>query len=412
MSWIARLFSRAESRATMTQKDLSLVETLGGEASLAGVQVSPRASEQLSAVFACVQVISESLASLPIFVYRRRDDGGREVDDAHPVARVLRRQPNDWQTMPELVEMVQALVLLRGNAYLQIVRDDRGALSGLVPLHPDRVNVMVLPSGRVRYDIATAAGTMRPLLDDEVLHLRDRSDSGIMGKSRLTRARDTIGTAIVTNQHAASTYANGASVGGVLKHPGKLSDDAHKRLRASLDDRFKGPRKAGTTMILEEAMSWEQIGVSPEAAELVESRRFSTEEIARIFRVPPPIIGDLTRANYSNSREMGNWFLTHTLGPWIAKWEAALERALFSEADRQTHIIEFKTEAWLRADIEQRYRAYATGLQWGFLSPDEVRQLENRNPIPDGAGKVFRQPMNTEPVGAKATPPAGGGGTP
>ena len=359
---------RSERRSTTpTSWDLMRSDQWQSES---GSPVSPYIAENLSAVFACVQIISETVAALPPVVYRREGDGMKFAASNHPVARLFARQPNSLQTTPEFLEMMTAHVLLRGNAYAEIVRDARGAPIELIPLHPDWVCLLRIPNTRiVVYDVTDVnGGRTRRLLAEEILHLKDRSDDGICGKSRLHRARETFGTAISTERFAGFTYKNGAMLSGVLMHPELVGEEAIKNLRASFNANYTGVEKARSAMILEEGMKWESVSVSPEDAQMLESRRFSVEQIARLFRVPPPVLGHLADASYNNVTELGIWFHTHTIAPWLVKWERTLERALFSAEAQRSYEIEFDADA----DV--------------FLSPMNMQSEQTQQPKrPDAA---------------------------
>lgn len=393
MSLWGRLFGRVEKRAAPSSWDL--MRGVGVE-SEAGVYVSPHVGENLSAVFGCVQVISETVATLPLVVYRREGDGVRSADRQHPVARLFLREPNALQTAPEFLEMVTAHCLLRGNGFAEIVRDARGAPAELIPLHPDHVGVMRIPgTRRVVYDYSDPiTGGTRRLLADEVLHLKDRSDDGIVGKSRLQRARETFGTAIAVERHAANTFKNGATLSGVLSHPENLGEDASERLRKSFEEIHKGTGNAGKVAVLEEGLKWQSISVAPEDAELLESRKFGVETIARIYRVPPPVIGDLSHGNYSNTVELNRMFAIHCIRPWLTKWERAIERALFSEEGRRQYEAEFDMDELTRGDMLARWQSYRIMREIGGASANEIRAWEKINRRDDPGGDEFLSPMN------------------
>ena len=364
------------------------------DAGVAGAPVGPHLAENLSAVFSCVQVIAETVASLPLLVYRREGDGKFPAID-HPVARLFSRAPNSLQTPVEFLEMMQAMCLLRGNAYAEIVRDGRGAPVELIPQHPDAVAVLTIPRTRkVVYDVADPAGGTRRLLADEVLHLKDRSDDGVVGKSRLQRARETFGIALATETHALGVFTNSAALSGVLSHPENIGQVAAERLRADFENLHRGPKKAGSVAILEEGLKWTAISVSPEASELLASRQFSIETIARIFRVPPPVIGDLSHGTYSNVTELGRWFHQHTITPWLVRWERAVEKSLFSDEGRRTYEVEFDADLLTRANMLDRYQSYRIGREIGLFSANELRRFENMNPRTDPGGDEFFAPMN------------------
>jgi HK97 family phage portal protein len=396
MGILARIFGTTETRATAGPSSWDLMRGLGVETE-AGVPVSPYLAENLSAVFACVQIISETVATVPLVVYRHEGDGVRRADSAHPVARLFGRDANTLQSPVEFLETTTAHCLLRGNAYAEIVRDPRGAPQEIIPLHPDRVSVLRIPgTRRLVYDVTGLDGGTRRLLADEVLHLRDRSDDGIIGKSRLERARESFGTALATERFAASVYRNGASLSGIVSHPEQIGPEAARTLRESLNALYGGARNAGKIGVLEEGMEWKAVSVSPEDAELLASRKFSTEQIARLFRVPPPVLGDLENGSYSNVTELGRWFYQHTLVPWFTRWEKTIERALFSDEGRQAHEVEFDADTLVRGDMLARFQAYRIGREVGLYSANDLREYEHLNPRTDPEADAFLSPMNMQ----------------
>jgi HK97 family phage portal protein len=368
----------------------------GGIDTEAGMGVSAPLAENLSATFACVQAISETVATLPLVTYLVDTDGSRHEQPLHPVARLFGRQPNDQQTAPEFVEMQTAACLLKGNSYAEIVRDARGAPVALHPMNPDLVSVARLPgTRRVRYDYADPImNRTRHLLPEEVFHLKDRSDDGIVGKSRLARAREAFATAAATERYAGRVYANSASLSGVFVHPQELGDQASARLRKELESLYTGAGNAGRIAILEEGMSFSPTSISPEDAQMLDSRRFGVEQIARLFGVPPPIIGDLSRATFSNIEQLGKWFADRTIRPWLTRWERALERSLLSEESRRTHRLEFDMDLLLRGDLLGRMQAYRIGREIGVYSAADLRSFESLNPRTDPDAETFLSPLN------------------
>lgn len=393
MSLLSRIFgSKIEQRAAPSSWDL--MRGLGEAA--AGVNVSPYYAENLSAVYACVQAISETVACLPLRVYRMSGDGVKFSDTAHPVARLF-RQPNAIQTTSEFLEMLLGHCLLRGNAYAEIVRDGRGAPVELIPFHPDQVGVWRIPKTReVVYDVSDLDGRRRRLVSEQMLHLRDRSDDGIVGKSRLQRTREALGTTIATETHAAATFKNGVRLSGVLSHPEALSTEAHKHLRDSFTDKFAGSGKAGQVAVLEEGIKWQSISVSPEDAELLASRRFGTETIARIFRVPMPLLADISNGSYANVVELNRMFATHCLTPWIVRLEQIIMRDLLSAAGQLTHVVEIDQDDLLRGDMLTRWQSYRIMREIGGASANEIRAWEKINRRTDPAGDEFLSPLNMQ----------------
>lgn len=384
-----------ERRSAPTTWDL--LRTGGGFDTDVGVPVSPYLAENLSVVFACVQVISETIAMLPLCVYRKLDAGARMEDTTHPVARIFGGDANARQTATEFIEMLTAHCLLRGNAYAEIVRDNRGQVVGLNPFHPDHVSVVRIPrTGRYAYDVSLPEGGTRRLLPEEMLHLKDRSDDGVVGKSRLARARETFGTALAVERYAGSTFRNGASMSGVLSHPEALGDEAADRLRKSFEQTYSGAANAGRVAVLEEGLKWTQVSVSPDDAQMLESRRFGVENLARIFRVPPPVLGDFQGGNYSSISEVGRWFYSHTIMPWLNRWERLIERAMFSSDGRRAHEVEFDTDLLLRGDMLTRFQAYRIAREIGVYNANELRKFEKQNPRIDDAGERYFEPANMQ----------------
>jgi len=344
---------------------------------------NPHAAENLSTVLACVGAISSAMASLPAYVYRF-DDAGRSIDDRHPVSRVIER-PNQHQTWSDWLEWAMASVLLRGNALAEIVTDNMGAVIGLHPVPWENVNVQLLRSGRLVYDVTDitylggGSGRPRRLLQDEVFHLRDRSDDGLIGVSRLRRAAAVVQAGLSIQNFANALYLNGANPSGALELDGKLSDPARAYLSKSFQEAFAGSNNAARTLILESGIKWKQISVSPEDAEFLASRRFTTEELARIFNVPPVIVGDLSHASFTNSETLLRWFATATLTPWIRKVEAEFSRSVFTESSRGTHKLEIDLSGLLRGDPAQRWAAWKIAVDAKILTPDEVRAEEGWN---------------------------------
>lgn len=344
----------------------------------AGLPVSPGNAETISTVFSCVQSIAETVATLPLILYRREGNGDRTRASDHPLYRVLHDQPNERQTALEFREMLTAHVLLWGNGYAEIVSDAAGNVTALEPIHPQNVTVLKLPSGRIRYDVADpTTGKVRPLLADEVLHLKDRTDNGIVGKSRIQVAREMLGGVLASQEHGNRAWANGARLSGVLQTDNVMTDESVARLRASWESQFSGYGNSGKTAILENGLKYQPLSMSNEDAQWLESRQFSVEEVCRIFRVPPVLVADLRHANFSNSVEMNRWFVTHTLRRWLTMWEESCERALLGPIARKRYFIEHNVEGLLRGDSTNRAQFYQAGISAGWLLKSEARTLEN-----------------------------------
>lgn len=343
----------------------------------------------IPAVHACVQLIAESVASLPLNLYRRTADGGREIETDHPLQRLLHDAPNQVQTAMEFREQLTASVLLTGNGYARIVFDGAGKVTELVPLHPKAVQVDLLPNGRLRYRHTPNTGGTEVLIQDEVLHVKYRTTDGIAGLSPVTVARNTLSLSLAHQDTESSLYARGARLAGVLTTPGEVEDK--DQLRSQWEALYAGSCSAYRTAVLEHGMKFEPMQMSMEDAQFIASRKLNLEEIARIFRVPPPAIGLLDNATYSNVTEQGRWLVTHCLRPWLVRIEQAMNMALLTDP---AHFIEHNFEGLLRGSQSERFEAYATARQWGFMSQNEIRRKENLSPI-DGGDK-YLNPLNMD----------------
>lgn len=347
-----------------------------------GTTTNPRMAENLSTVLACVQAISAAVASLPAYVYQRGDTG-REVDNQHPLMRLIREGVNPRQTWPDFVEWLMASVLLRGNGLAEIMTDNAGRLQTVWPIPWDAVNVDLLASGRLAFEIHDERGRRR-LLQDEVLYLTDRTDDGIMGRSRLQRAKSVVATGLQIQDYAESMFGNSVTPSGVIEADGKIDSDAMDKLKKQFREAYAGSSNARKAMVLDQGIRFKPISVSPEDAELLASRKFGVEEIARIYGVPPPIIGDLSHGTFTNSETAGRWFAQHTLTPWLRKLEAVVVRSVFTERSRTSREFVFDLSGFLRGDPEQRWQSHQIAVDSGILTANEVREVEGYGPRSDG----------------------------
>ncbi|MAF62795.1 phage portal protein [Blastomonas sp. CCH5-A3] len=344
--------------------------------------VSARYAENLSSVLACVNVIADSLASIPALVYRR--DGENRIEAiSHPLRRLTIAGVNEGMTWPEFLSHLVASALLTGNGLAEILRSGNGQLSGLRFIPWSQVTVEELPSGRLRYTVADTRGNVRRLLQGEVIHLRDRTDDGLVGRSRLSRAADAVNAVDLANQHARTFLSNGASPSGVIEVPGTLKPGQRDDLRDAFQARHGGAGKAGGTLVLDGGMQWKASQISPEDAELLETRKFGTEEICRLFQVPPPLVQDYSHNTFTNSETAGRWFAMFTLSPWARRLEAEFARSVFPT--NGPYELELDLSGFLRGDPKTRWDAHKIALETGVLDPDEVRQVEGWNPRPAAA---------------------------
>lgn len=397
MGILSRIATRASVVGGSHPRDPVIAAWWGaGANSVSGQPVTPDTAMRVAAVFACVRVISESVAQLPLILYRQLADGKERAKD-HPLYRILHTRPNRWQTPYEFKRMLTGHAVLRGNGYAAIVSTNGAAVSELIPLHPDRVRPYWY-NGAPAYEYTPVDGPVRYIMNSEMLHLRGYSDDGLVGLNPITLHREAVGLALATEDHGARLFSNGVRPSGVLKMAGHLKDDeTRKRFKQSFREAYAGSTKSGETLLLEDGLEWSQVGMTSEDAQFLETRQFQRSEIASIFRVPPHKIGDLSRSTNNNIEDQSKSFIEDTLGPWITGFEQAITRDLIEESLQEELFAEYVLEALLRGNIEARYKAYATGRQWGWLSPNDIRKKENMNPIDDG--DEYLKPVNMIPLG-------------
>lgn len=420
MAWPLSFLFRARDAVTADEKHprespegkaalsaASLRDALGGGPTATGIKVSPDAALSVSAVLACIRVLSEDVAALPLLVYRELPGGGREVARDHPLMRVFSRRPNSWQSRFEFKEMMQVHLCLRGNAFAYIRRNGRGEVLELVPLHPDRVILLEAEDGSLFYQVSRSTRFEESQLNDadfvipasNILHIRGLSTYGLMGMALATLGREAIGLAMATEKHGGKVFGNGARLGGILKTAGKLSPESKARLVTQWQSAFGGVENTFKTAVLEEGMEWQQLGMTSEDAQYLESRTFQAEEIARIWRIPQHKIGLLSKSTNNNIEHQGLEYYKDSLKPWLERWEAALERDLLTDEEAKVYTIEFDFDSVLRGDFKTRMEGYAVGRQWGWYSINDVRADLGENPVP--GGDVYLSPLNMIPAGTE-----------
>ena len=350
--------------------------------SSSGKTVNERTALQTTAVYACVRILAETIAALPLHTYQYTP-GGKEKAAEHPLYYLLHCEPNPEMTSFVFRETLMGHLLLWGNAYAQIIRDGRGRAVGLYPLLPNKMIVNRNDQGQLYYQYEKD-GCLYILNRHEVLHIPGLGFDGLIGYSPIAMAKNAIGMAIATEEYGAKFFANGANPGGVLEHPGVVKDPA--RIRESWNAVYQGSGNAHRVAVLEEGMKFQSIGIPPEQAQFLETRKFQINEIARIFRIPPHMIGDLEKSSFSNIEQQSLEFVMYTLDPWVVRWEQAIQRALFSESEKWQFFVKFNVDGLLRGDYESRMNGYAVGRQNGWLSSNDIRELENLNRIPEDAG--------------------------
>ena len=367
-----------------------------GAVTASGSTVTPNSAMRVAAVYACVRIISGAVATLPLHIKRRVDERTRQDASDTPIWTVLRRRPNRWQTPSQFRRMLQAHLLLRGNAYAMIVRS-RGQVQELIPLHPDRVEVKQRDDLALEYFYTRQDGCRIQLAQAEMFHLVGLTLDGVHGVSPITYARETIGLSLAMEDHGAATFRNGARVSGVLKHPNKLGPEAVANLKAGLEEFRSGGEQEGKNLILEEGMDYARIAMTAEDAQWIESRKFSRTDIAMFFGVPPHMIGDTEKSTSwgTGIEQQSIGFVAYTLEDHLTMWEEAINRDLIDPEGKHNDNLyaRFNRAALVKGDIKARWEAYVKGLQWGVYSPNEIRALEDQNPR-DG-GDVFYPPPNT-----------------
>ncbi|MCC6147413.1 MAG: phage portal protein [Anaerolineaceae bacterium] len=391
------LSSIFEKRFHPSQDPPDWVNALSGYQTAAGVSVSESSSLQVSAVFACVRVLAETIASLPLPLYQYTTPRGKEKARDHALYAILHDMPNPEMSSFDMRNALQGHLALRGNAYMEIEQNRAGKIIALWPLRPDRMRIMRKSGKLVYFYRVNAGGEEIPLSSERIFHVRGMGSDGVTGYSPVALARQSIGLAMATEEYGSRYFGNGAQPGGVLEHPSSLKDDAYQRMRKSWEEAHQGLEKSHRVAILEEGVSYKQIGMAPEDSQFLETRKFQVTEIARIFRVPPHMIADLERATFSNIEQMSLEFVMYSLMPWLVCWEQAIYRGLLTEPERKKYFAKFNVAGLLRGDMLSRYQSYAVARQWGFYSANDVREIEDLNPV-DG-GDEYLVPLNMVPAG-------------
>ena len=342
---------------------------------------------QMTAVYSCVRILAEAVAGLPLHLYRYNDDGGKEKAIDHPLYRLLHDEPNPEMSSFVFRETLMTHLLLWGNAYAQVIRNGKNEVVALYPLMPNKMSVDRDSSGQLYYSYYR--GTDEAIRDKEhtvilkptdVLHIPGLGFDGLVGYSPIAMAKNAIGMAIACEEFGARFFANGAAPSGVLEHPGTIRDPS--RLRETWQSQFGGASNSGKVAILEEGMKYTPISISPEQAQFLETRKFQINEIARIFRVPPHMVGDLEKSSFSNIEQQSLEFVKYTLDPWVIRWEQSLQRALLGFGEKEKYFFKFNLEGLLRGDYQSRMNGYAIGRQNGWMSANDIRELENLDRIP------------------------------
>lgn len=391
---LTRLFERRALEETNAQGLMGFLNGLGALwQSATGVTVTPESSLQSSAVYACTRLLADVVASLPLISYQRQSDGGKSRASNWALSPVLHDMPNPEMSSMDFWSTAVGHMCLWGNAYAEIDTNQAGDVSAVWPLRPDRTMPRRNRNTKlIEYVIQLPSETV-VLPAERVMHIRAFGTSGLMGLSPIQLAKESIGLAMATEEFGARYFGNGATPGVVLKHPGVMSQDAYDRLKESWRTQHEGLTNAQRTAILEEGVTIEKIGIPPNDSQFLETRKFQIIDIARMFHIPPHMIGDLEHgASYASIEQMSLDFVIYTLRPWLVRLEKGIFRSLLTPTERKQYFVEFLVDGLLRGDLASRYAAYAVGRQWGWLSVNDIRSRENMNPIE--GGDQFMVPLN------------------
>ena len=356
-----------------------------------GKPVTERTAMQITAVNACVRVLSEAVAGLPLHLYKYTENGGKEKATEHPLYSLLHDEPNTEMTSFTFRETLMCHLLLWGNAYAQIIRNGKGEIIGLYPLMPNKMTVDRDEFGNLYYeyrrtqeDAPTTQGSVVILKPSDVWHIPGLGFDGLIGYSPIAMAKNAIGMAVACEEYGARFFANGAAPGGVLEHPSVVKDP--ERLRKSWNAVYQGSSNSHRIAVLEEGVKYQPIGISPEQAQFLDTRKFQINEIARLFRVPPHMVGDLEKSSFSNIEQQSLEFVKYTLDPWVVRFEQSMHRALLNEDEKKSYFFKFNVDGLLRGDYQSRMNGYAIGRQNGWMSANDIRELENLDRIPAEEG--------------------------
>lgn len=351
--------------------------------------VSERSAMQVAAVYACVRVLAEAVAQLPLHLYRYTGEGSKEKAADHPLYFLLHDEPNPEMSSFVFRETLMTHILLWGNAYAQIIRNGKGEVVALYPLMPNRMRVDRDEHGRLYYEYTLsdddAPQVKKTILKpSEVLHIPGLGYDGLVGYSPIAVAKNAVGLTIATEEYGAKFFANGATPGGILEYPGTVKDP--DKVREAWNKGFGGSGNSNKIAVLEEGMKYTPISINPDEAQFLDTRKFQIDEIARIFRVPPHLIGDLEHSTFSNIEQQSLEFVTYSLQPWLVRWEQGIHRVLLNENEQKDYFVKFNVDGLLRGDYQSRMNGYATARQNGWMSANDIRELENLDRIPEKDG--------------------------
>ena len=359
-----------------------------------GEQVDEKSAMQIATVYACVRLLAESVAQLPLHLYKVTEPDGQEKANDHPLYKILYREPNPEMTSFSYWEAVMTHLLLWGNSYSQIVRDGKNTVLGLYPLLPENVEIDRTDKGELyyiyhAYTNEVPGETNKDIIfrRDEILHIPGLSFNGLVGFSPIAMMKNSLGTTMAVEKYGSSFFKNGAQPAGVLQHPNLLKDP--EKVRRQWNEAYGGAGNAHKVAVLEEGMTYKPISLPPEDSQFLSTREFGVEEICRIFRVPPHMVQDLKRATFSNIEHQSIDFVVHTLDPWLVRIEKAIVKDLLVEDEKDQFFPKFNVDGLLRGDYKSRMDGYSIGISTGIISPNEARRKENMPPLPEEEGGDF-----------------------
>lgn len=375
--------------AITNSKELSDYLALGFQ-SMSGVNVTPDTAMKYAPVFACVKVLAESVGMLPLHLYKELGRA-KEKDKAHGLYYLLHDEPNDYQTSQEFLEMLVAHVCLRGNFYAYI-NWVRGEARELLPFNPDSVTPILDDDYNVKYKVVFANGTSDILDEKNVFHIKGMTLDGFTGLSVINYARDSIGLGIATERHGSKLFSNGARPGGILSTEQKMDQKQINLIRENWNTTQGGMENAHRTAILQGGLQWAAIGMTSEDSQFLDTRKYQRSEVAGLFRVPLHMINDLDRSTNNNIEHQGQEFVTFALMPYLTRIEKRIKKSLIQRKQKATHFAKFNVGALVRGDMKTRAEWYAKLINWGIMSPNEARELEDMNPRE--GGDEYLTPMN------------------
>lgn len=394
---------------TATEHEIREFLQGGGTTSISGRHITENNAMKVSAAYRCVQIISGVISCLPLDLILRVDENTRKSAEGNPLRRVLTVRPNAWQTPKEFKQMMQAHVMLRGDAVAVKVMAF-GQVSALIPIHPDRVLIQQDLDLRMKYTVTMLDGTTKVYRTPDVLHLRGMSLNGYSGVSVLSHMRESLAIALDGETAAATLMKNGSFIDLVLQTPNKLSPEARNSIKESWKNRHSGVDNTGSTPVLEEGLEVAKVSMSAKDLQFIESRDFQRYDIAMFFGVPPHMIGatDKTTSWGSGIEQQNIGFVTYTMNDWIVMWQEALKRDTINERDWDTLDWRFFVQALLKGDSKAQWAAFTAGRQWGIYNPNDIRKMLDENPrtLQDGTldpeGFKYAAPPNQNPNDANA----------